>query len=154
MNCLRSRGLRDRWFESHSGHKCLVFALCVRFSVFVSTSWSSVQGVLPTVLDLVIEVKRKVSWRRPRPELGCRAKGAKKGALISFVILRGPRVNTLLSHDPCVCLWMASKHFCNTFARFYVLNIGVKVTPFTLLMILHWGPTHKENRWTMNYVRL
>jgi hypothetical protein len=31
-----------------------------------------------TVLDLATEVKRKVSWRQPRPELGCRAKGKKK----------------------------------------------------------------------------
>jgi hypothetical protein len=35
MNSLRSRGRRDRGFESHSGHGCLVFVLCVRFSVFV-----------------------------------------------------------------------------------------------------------------------
>jgi hypothetical protein len=33
--------------------------------------------VLPTVLDLVTEVKRTVLWRQPRPELGCRAKGKK-----------------------------------------------------------------------------
>jgi hypothetical protein len=35
MNCLRSRGRRDRGFESYPGHGCLVFVLCVRFSVFV-----------------------------------------------------------------------------------------------------------------------
>jgi hypothetical protein len=34
MNCLRSRGRRDRGFESLSGHGCLVFVLRVRFSVF------------------------------------------------------------------------------------------------------------------------
>jgi hypothetical protein len=28
------------------------------------------QGVLLTVLDLVTEMKRKVSWRRPRPKIG------------------------------------------------------------------------------------
>jgi hypothetical protein len=37
-------------------------------------SWSGVQGVLPTVQDLVTEVTRKVSWRRPRTELGYRSK--------------------------------------------------------------------------------
>jgi hypothetical protein len=36
----------------------------------LATSWSPVQGVLLTVLDLVTEMKRKVSWRRPRPEIG------------------------------------------------------------------------------------
>jgi hypothetical protein len=82
MNCLRSRGRRDRGFQSHSGHGC--FSVCV-VCVFLclctgrglATSWWPVQGVLPTVIDLVTEVKRKVSWRRPRPELGCRAKGKK-----------------------------------------------------------------------------
>jgi hypothetical protein len=34
------------------------------------TTWSPVQGVQPTVLDLVTEMKRKVSWRRPRPKIG------------------------------------------------------------------------------------
>jgi hypothetical protein len=57
-----------------------VFVLYVRFSVLCTgrglvKSSSPVQVVLPTVLDLVTEVKRKVSWRRPRPEMGCRAKG-------------------------------------------------------------------------------
>jgi hypothetical protein len=33
-NYLRSRGRRDHVFESHSGHGCLVFVLCMRFSVF------------------------------------------------------------------------------------------------------------------------
>jgi hypothetical protein len=44
----------------------------------LATSWSPVQGVLPTVLDLVTEAKQKISWRRPRPELGCRAKRKRK----------------------------------------------------------------------------
>jgi hypothetical protein len=42
------------------------------------TGSSSCRGgveYLHRVLDLVTEVKRKVSCRRPRPELGCRAKG-------------------------------------------------------------------------------
>jgi hypothetical protein len=32
-------------------------------------------------------VKRKVSWRLPRPELGCRAKGKKKE--YNFMAMRG-----------------------------------------------------------------
>jgi hypothetical protein len=52
--------------------------LCLCTGKGLATSWSPFKGVLPTVLDLLTEVKRKVSWRRPRPELGCRAKGKKK----------------------------------------------------------------------------
>jgi hypothetical protein len=40
-------------------------------------SRSPAQGILPTVLDLVTEVKRKVSWRRPKPKLGCTPKRKK-----------------------------------------------------------------------------
>jgi hypothetical protein len=36
----------------------------------LTTSWSPVQGVLPIVLDLVTELKWRVSWRRPRPKIG------------------------------------------------------------------------------------
>jgi hypothetical protein len=55
---------------------CVVCAfLCLCTGRGLVTSWSPVQGVQPTVLDLVTEVKRKVSWRRPRSELGCRARG-------------------------------------------------------------------------------
>jgi hypothetical protein len=56
---------------------CVFVFMCLYTGRGLATSWSPVQGVLPTVLDLVTEVKRKVSWRRPRPELGCRAKGKK-----------------------------------------------------------------------------
>jgi hypothetical protein len=52
------------------------FCLCVQVGG-LATRLSHVQGVLLTVLDLVTEVKLKVSWRRPRPELGCRVKGKK-----------------------------------------------------------------------------
>jgi hypothetical protein len=52
MNCLRSLGSRDCGFESHTRHGCLVCAcvyvvlcLCRGFA----TSWSLVQGVLPSV---------------------------------------------------------------------------------------------------------
>jgi hypothetical protein len=54
---------------------CECVFLCLSTGRGLATSWSPVQGVLPTLLDLVTEVNRKVSWRRPRPELGCRAKG-------------------------------------------------------------------------------
>jgi hypothetical protein len=55
MNCLRSLGSWDSWFESHTMHGCLV-CVCV-YSVCVvlclgrghATSWSLVQGVLPSV---------------------------------------------------------------------------------------------------------
>jgi hypothetical protein len=57
--------------------------LCFRTGRGLATSWSPVQGVVPTVLDLVTEVKRKFSWRRPRPELGCRAKGGKMDVIIT-----------------------------------------------------------------------
>jgi hypothetical protein len=53
------------------------FCVCVQVRG-IATSWSPVQGVVPTVLQLVTEVKRKVSWRLPRPELGCRAKDKNK----------------------------------------------------------------------------
>jgi hypothetical protein len=56
---------------------CVFILLCLYTSRGLATSWSPVQGVLPAVLDLVTEVKRKVSWRRPRPELDCRTKGKK-----------------------------------------------------------------------------
>jgi hypothetical protein len=51
---------------------CLFLCLCTGRGL--ATSWSPVQGVLPTLLDLVSEVKRRVSWRRLRPEMGCRPK--------------------------------------------------------------------------------
>jgi hypothetical protein len=41
----------------------------------------ALRRALSTVLDLVTEVKWKVSWRLPRPELGCRAKGIKNDCL-------------------------------------------------------------------------
>jgi hypothetical protein len=83
MNCLRSRWCRDRGFESHSRHGCLMSVLCLCTGRGLATSWSPVEWVLPTFLDLVTEVKRKVSWRRPRPKLGCRAKGKILSVIIS-----------------------------------------------------------------------
>jgi hypothetical protein len=57
-------------------------------AIGIAMSWSPIQGVLPTVLDLVTEVKWKVSWRWPRPELGCKAKGKRKGAVeLEFYVL-------------------------------------------------------------------
>jgi hypothetical protein len=65
-------------------HGAWLFSVCVVCAFFcvytgrgLATSWSPIQGVLPTVMDLVTELKRKVWWRRPRPELGFRAKGKK-----------------------------------------------------------------------------
>jgi hypothetical protein len=61
-----------------------MFSVCVvcAFSVFVyrqrpCDELNTLQEVLQTVLDLVNEAKRKVSWGRPRIELGCRAKGGR-----------------------------------------------------------------------------
>jgi hypothetical protein len=65
---------------------CCVRFLCLCTGRGFVTSWSPVQGVLPTVLDLVTEVKWKISWRRPRTELDCRAKGGKISALIGYLI--------------------------------------------------------------------
>jgi hypothetical protein len=55
IKCLRSLERWDRWFESHSRHGFLsafiVFVVpCVGSSL--ATGWSSVQGILPTVLGL------------------------------------------------------------------------------------------------------
>jgi hypothetical protein len=36
----------------------------------LATSWSPIQRVLQTVLDLATKMKLKVSWRRPRPKIG------------------------------------------------------------------------------------
>jgi hypothetical protein len=63
---------------------CVCVFLCSCAGRGLATSWSPVQGVLQTVLDLVTEVKRKVSWRRPRAELGCRAKGKKMILFIPY----------------------------------------------------------------------
>jgi hypothetical protein len=53
MYCLRSLGSRDRGFESHTRHGCLicVFILCFVLCLGrgLATSWSLVQGVLPSV---------------------------------------------------------------------------------------------------------
>jgi hypothetical protein len=52
MNCLRPLERWGRGFESHSRHRCLsLFRVCVGSGLL--TDWSSVQGVLPTVLGLI-----------------------------------------------------------------------------------------------------
>jgi hypothetical protein len=58
---------------------CAFFCVCVQVEAFRRVDHPSKESyrTLPTVLDVVTEVKQKVSWRRPRPELGCRAKGKK-----------------------------------------------------------------------------
>jgi hypothetical protein len=70
---------------------CMCVVLCLCIGRGLAMNWSPVQGVLPTDLDLVTEVKRKVSWRRPGPELGCRAKG--KNMVLCCVV------------SCCVMLW-------------------------------------------------
>jgi hypothetical protein len=52
---------------------CEFFCVCVQ----VEALQRAVQGVLPSVLELVTEVKRKVSRGLPRSELGGGAKGKK-----------------------------------------------------------------------------
>jgi hypothetical protein len=44
----------------------------------LAKSWSPVQGVLLTVLDLLNEMKLKVSWRLPRPKIGLQSHRKKK----------------------------------------------------------------------------
>jgi hypothetical protein len=68
-----------------------VFVFCVDISVFIyryrpCDELITRPRVLPTVLDLVTEVKRKVSWRRSTHKLGCRAKG-KKNKLVELIWL-------------------------------------------------------------------
>jgi hypothetical protein len=79
MTRLRPLGRCDHGFESSLGHATLMFVLCVRFSVFVYKQRPCDELIAhprsPTVLDLVTEMKRKCSWRRPRFRLGCRANG-------------------------------------------------------------------------------
>jgi hypothetical protein len=67
----------DRRFESHSGHGslvcmrlvCVCVVLCVGSGL--ATSWSLVQGVLPSPTDCV--KKRLWNWRRGQgPTKGCR----------------------------------------------------------------------------------
>jgi hypothetical protein len=65
--------------------------------------------VLPTVLDLVTEMKRKVSWRRPRLELGCRAKKKK----IKYVM---SRTDVLTFHHELPFI-----PFHHTYAPFHIL---------------------------------
>jgi hypothetical protein len=81
---------------------CVFLCLCTGRGL--ETSWSPVQGVLPTVLDLVTEVKRKVLRRRRRPELGCRHKGKKfpKDLNSQLIVRLGysslrPFINTIYS---------------------------------------------------------
>lgn len=67
---------------------CVFLCLCTCRDL--ATSCSHAQVVMPTVLDLVSEVERKVSWGQQRPELGCRSKGEKKtvqtSALLSTLV--------------------------------------------------------------------
>jgi hypothetical protein len=75
---------------------CVFLCLCTGRGL--ATSWLLVQGVLPTVLDLITEVKRKVSWKRPRPELGCRAKGRKPWQGITYREYLRTAVSTIFKY--------------------------------------------------------
>jgi hypothetical protein len=64
-----SLGSRDRGFESDSGHECLM-CVCAFFCVCVvlclhkgfATSWSPIQGVLPSVSDQ--ETEKLALWSK------------------------------------------------------------------------------------------
>jgi hypothetical protein len=64
MNCLRSLGLWDCGFESHSGHGFFVFMLCFCICVVLclgsglATGWTLAQGVLPSV-KMITELNKK-----------------------------------------------------------------------------------------------
>jgi hypothetical protein len=73
MHCLRSLGIRDPGFESHSGHGCLVFmCVCVRFSVCVQVE--ALRRADHPPKDCLRS--RRPKWNgvfhrgRPRPKLG------------------------------------------------------------------------------------
>jgi hypothetical protein len=55
---------------------CAFFCVCVQVEALRLADHPSKESYR-LVLDLITEVKREVSWRRQRPELGCRAKGEK-----------------------------------------------------------------------------
>jgi hypothetical protein len=86
--------------------------MCLCTGRGLETSWSPVQGVLPTVLGLVTELKRKVSCRRPRPELGCSAKGG--GGTGLRRIWRSHYVRSLCV---CVCVWKLQTNLLFFFTR-------------------------------------
>jgi hypothetical protein len=92
---------------------CVFLCLCTGRGI--ATNWSPVQGVLPTVLDLVTEVKQKVSWRRPVLELVCRAK-RKKFMMVNWpwylAVLRSEfRANSFYLHFKYQLLWSLLYHF-------------------------------------------
>jgi hypothetical protein len=100
---------------------CVFLCLCTLRGL--ATSWSPVQGVLPTVLELVTEVKRKDSWRRPRPELGCRAKGKKN--YVNWTLTEIPK-NCTKRHCCCCC--------CCCCCLIMYLNLKFKKIYFILSM--------------------
>jgi hypothetical protein len=82
VHCLRSLGSRDRRFESHSGHGCLVFVyVCAFFCLCtgkgLATGLSPVQGVLPTVPDQETEETQPHA-----PNCGSNEKGNRKYNLL------------------------------------------------------------------------
>jgi hypothetical protein len=82
MNCLRSLGRWNRGFVSRSGHGylvcvCFFFCVCVVLCLGrgLATSWSLVQGVLPS-LKVIMKLKEEV-----RSLGGCRASERQNGDL-------------------------------------------------------------------------
>jgi hypothetical protein len=107
---------------------CVFVSLCLCTGRGLARSWSPVQGVLPTVLDLVTEVKWKVSWRWPRPELDCSAKGGKNMKL----------------HIYWKLMWSALKATCciktNDFLLHFIKYQGnTKVVP-----VFNYAPWHED----------
>jgi hypothetical protein len=76
MYCFRLPESRDRGFESHTRHECLVgvcvYSVCVVLCLGrgLPTSWSLVQGVLPSVNDHETKKKKK---SEARAHGGCRS---------------------------------------------------------------------------------
>jgi hypothetical protein len=85
MHCLRSLGSRDRGFESHSGHGCLVFVcVCAFFCVCVHVEALRRADHPPkksyrSETDSFMEVDQGQNW-------GCSAKGKKINSILSGFI--------------------------------------------------------------------
>jgi hypothetical protein len=99
-----------------------------------------------SVLDLVTEVKRKVSWRRPRPELGCRAKKGRvcmlHGCSVERKHLPSHARGTYLTHSDSPAFRVA--HHCTLhFEGWYLpcfrpisiwINFGINYNSFDILI--------------------
>jgi hypothetical protein len=85
MHCLRSLGSRDRGFESHSGHGCLVFVcVCAFFCVCVQVEALRRADHPPkesyrSETESFMEVGQGPNW-------GCNAKGKKKSFFLYYSV--------------------------------------------------------------------